>query len=668
MKQPMSPKRQTAPSSKIGHASPVANKRQPVKQTVTGTVSKTAKKPRFTWMAASKPPRLLNVFWTLLFMGFVLQVTLLNNRYLLWELHDQNLFIADSTYLFDCLKTVGGLTIYLSTFLNQFFLYPTLGAFIYLSLVLLVVLATAKAFKLKGWAFPLALIPGLLLVLGLIQNGYMIYLLKLEGFAYVSILGTLIALAAPLLGQRIHRLVGKTVFALAYVALAYPLAGAYGLAGGFLIALQGVIETVAKKRLQPLLPAVVAVIGILVIPQLSYLWVYETIIRSQLYLSILPDYLWNQEERVLWLPYLLLIAFFLTATLLSSLRLPATRKPRFWHLAPLVLVLLCTLLVIKKQYKDANFTTQIAMMEASERQDWNKVLRLHKESTEEPTRLMVMHKNLALMKLGKQGDKQYTFLEGNKPINYHRRLVEVQLAGPFFYLQYGKANYCYKWCMEGMVEYGMSPSYLKYFVLSSLVNGEPKLADKYNKLLAASPMHRNWAKAHQPMIDDTSLVGTDPFFAKILPLTLYDDYLDGDFGLLEQYIRRDFAHMIGGPPEVVELCILFNMQLKDIERFWPAFLFWMQKGQPLRTHMQEAALLFNHLERKFPLDVSRFDPAVINHFKDFVAMANQYAKYPESAVVDLYRQRFGDTYWFYYFFVKDHNNADAKGEQKPYSS
>jgi hypothetical protein len=458
------------------------------------------------------------------------------------------------------------------------------------------------------------------------------------------------------------------VFALGYLILAYPLAGAYGLAGGLLFAIQCVVEAVANKRLPFLFPAAIAIIGILVLPQLYYLWVYETIIRSQLYISTLPDYLWNQEERMLWLPYLMLLAYCLAAALLSSLRLPFTRKPRMWHLVPPVLVLLCTLLVIDKQYKDANFTTQIAMMEASERQDWSKVLRLLKESTEEPTRLMVMHKNLALMKLGKQGDTQYTYPDGNKPMNYHRRLVEVQLAGPFFYLHYGKANYCYKWCMEGMVEYGMSPSYLKYFVLSSLVNGEPKLADKYNKLLAASPMHRKWAAAHQPLIDDTSLVATDPFFAKVLPLTQYDDYLDGDNGLLEHYIRRDFAHMIGGPPEVVELCILFNMQLKDIERFWPAFMFWMQKGQPLRTHMQEAALLFHHLEHKFPLDVSRFDPAVINHFKDFVAMVNQYANYPESAVVDLYRQRFGHTYWFYYFFVKDHNNHDAKGEQKPYSS
>jgi hypothetical protein len=39
----------------------------------------------------------LNGLWILLFAGFVLWVTLLNNRYLLWELHDQSLFLADKT-------------------------------------------------------------------------------------------------------------------------------------------------------------------------------------------------------------------------------------------------------------------------------------------------------------------------------------------------------------------------------------------------------------------------------------------------------------------------------------------------------------------------------------------------------------------------------------------
>lgn len=619
-------------------------------------------------LAAPQPPRWLNAVWMLLFIGFALYMTLFSNRYLLWELHDQNLFVADKAYLADCLNGIGGFTVYLATFLNQFFINPTLGSLIYLALLVLVVLTTAKVFKLKGWAFPLALIPALLLVLSLVQNGYMIYLLKLEGFTYVSILGTLIALLAPLLADRFKSLTGKSVFTLVYLLVAYPLAGAYGLAGGLLLMLIYLTDALVNKQWNNLLPAALALAGTLVFPQLYYLWVYETTMRELLYVSNLPDYLWDGAERVLWLPYLLLLGFGIVVTLCTRLHLTFSKALRFWHLPPLLMVLLCVTLVVRKQYKDANFTTQIAMMEATERQDWNKVLRLLKETTDEPTRLMVMHKNLALMKLGRQGDTQYSYPDGNKPMNYQRRLVEVQLAGPSFYFHYGKSNYCYKWCMEGMVEYGMSPTYLKYFVLSSLVNGEPKLADKYNKILAKSPVHKGWAKAHQPLIDDTALVATDPFFAKVLPLTKYDSYLDGDFGLLEQYIRRDFAHMIGGPPEMVELCILFNMELKDIDRFWPAFMFWMQKGQPLRKHMQEAALLFQHLERKFPLDTSRFDQAVLNRFQDFVSMVNQYANYPESAVVELYKQRFGDTYWFYYFFVKDHSNRDAKGEQKPYSS
>jgi hypothetical protein len=42
---------------------------------------------------------------------------------------------------------VGGLTIYVSTFLNQYFLYPTLGALLYLAWLLVITLVTAKAFR-----------------------------------------------------------------------------------------------------------------------------------------------------------------------------------------------------------------------------------------------------------------------------------------------------------------------------------------------------------------------------------------------------------------------------------------------------------------------------------------------------------------------------------------
>lgn len=623
---------------------------------------------RSSWLVAATPPRWINVTWGILFAWFVLASTLFSHRYLLWELHDQNLFIADGTYLNDCLKEVGGAIIYLSTFLNQWFYYPTLGACVYLALLLVVVLLTATTYRLKGWGFPLALIPGLLLLLALLQNGYLIYLLKLEGFAYVCILGTLVMLMAPYLGRRLQNLPGQAAFILTYLILAYPLAGAYGLAGGLLYAIPLGVDAIVRKRWNALLLVGITLVGILIIPQVYYAWVFETIIHKRLYLCTLPDYFWNGEERSMWLPYLLLFTGFLLAGLSDVVHPPYANKPRFWHLTPVMLVLLCVLLVVKRQYRDANFTTQIAMKEAAEKQDWNRVLRLFRQAGDEPTRLMVMHKNLALTKLGKRSDTQYTYVEGSKPMNSPRRIFDVQLAGPFFYLNYGRINYCYKWCMEGMVEYGMSPTYLKNFVRSCLLNGETKLAAKYNLLLARSPLYKDWAKQHQPLIEDSTLVESDPYFAAILPLTWYEDRLDGDFSLMENYLRKDYASLIGGSREMVELCILFNMELKDIDRFWPAFFYWMHRGERPGRHMQEAALLFQHLEKKFQLNTSRFDPQVLHRFQDFLAMVNQYANYPENAVVNLYRQRFGDTYWFYYFFVNDHSKNNANGEQKPYSS
>jgi len=612
--------------------------------------------------------KIMNITILGLFISLVLYYTIGKNSEFILKLQDLDLFIYDKTYFLETVGCIGGLVIYIGSFLNQFFYIPALGTFIYLLMLLLLSVVTAKVFKLKGWSYPLSYIPSLALLLSMTEVGYMVFLLKVDGYVFVSILGVLTTLVGLMLIKKQSGILSQTLTVFGYLLIAYPVAGVYALMGGLLMVLHILKQTIILRKPIHLIPVIIGLLLLGAVPVCYYTFVFYQTAFVQLFYVNLPNFFPTGPEKILWLPFLIMAIFFMVATLWHK---PIHEKKELTlkkMVIPVVLFFVMVCVVVRFSFNDKTFTTELSMMSASQNEEWNKVLLLSRKYKEEPSRLMVMNTNLALYKLGLASDNLYFYKDGNKPINCPRHIIEVQIAGPFYYFQYGKMNYCYKWCMEGMVEYGMNAYYLNYFVLSCIFNGEKELAQKYNDILKKTLFHRKWANDHQPFIDDPGLLETNSSFNKIKPLTRFDDYLDGDHGLLEHYIRNSFAFLRGGPPEMVELCILYNMELKNIERFWPAFFYWCKTNKRIPVHFQEAALIYNHLEHKYPLDLSRFDKTVLANFDRFLAFVKQYANYPESAVKDMYYKQFGNTFWYYYFFVNDHSNSNAKGKSSQYSS
>ena len=611
--------------------------------------------------------KIFPLFILALFIVFVLYQTMVTNRPVFWKLNDQALFLTDLTYFKECLSYVGGLSVYMGSFLNEFFLYPWTGALLYTSFLVIVATITARVFKLKGWLYPLALIPSLLLLLAVTQNGYMIYLIKLDAFAYVAILGILVSLSGAVLGAINRKPIIQSLVAVVYMLVAYPASGVYSILGILLFVVSSVKHQLVEKDKKNLIPVGVALLAIWLVPAAYDQWVFNTTNQQLLYFLNLPEY-WNtKQERILWLPYLSGALFFLLLSIITPLKKPTKSTLLNW--APLILLLATVVLYTNRTYKDANFETELRMMEASENGNWNQVLRHAKVTKDEPTRLMVMYTNLALFKLDKLGDEKYHYKDGNKHRLDPRGILDAYIAGPFFYFHYGKMNFCYKWCMENTVEYGKSVSNLKYFVLSSAVNGQKNLARKYNHLLEKSLLHRSLSKKLANIIEDPTLLDKDPSYRKVIALTNYGDFLDSDYSKLEQFLLFNFAYTIGGPPEMVELCILANMELKNPNQFWPAYFYYTEKlKKPLPIHIQEAALLFNHLQKTNYINPSLYNPTVLKRFDQFLSMVQQYAGMPDYEVTNYFKPSFGDTYWYQFSFIKNHTELVKDAKYSPYSS
>jgi len=590
-----------------------------------------------------------NISLTGIFILFVLYQTIGQNATFLWKTQELDLFVFNRRYFMDTMEGIGGLSVYLGSFLTQFFYIPWLGSLIYLALLLLVSYLTAKAFNLKGLNFPLAFVPSLVLLLTMTELGYMIYVLKINGFVFVTLIGVIGLLLSIILFQKIKPIRFQVIFIIAWLLVTFPVFGAYTLFGGLLMVFMTLKRGVQEKNNQLLIPALTGLSGIVLIPVFYYLLVYHQTFFGKLFFTLLPGFN-TKSELLLWLPFVLMALFFILAILWKPVK--ESKKQTFIQKSlPVVVFLSALVIAYTFSYRDENFKTELAMQSASENEDWHEVLRIARKHKDEPTRLIVMHTNLALYKLGLAGDNLFKYKNGNKPINTPGNIVPIQIAGKFFYYQYGHLNYCYRWCMEEMVEYKMNANNLKYFILSATLNKEMAVAQKYNDVLKATLFYKSWAEAHQPYIDDPERAIKEPALLNILRLNAFEDVLDGDHSMLESFLLNHAAHSRGGNPELIELSILSNLQIKDSELFWPRFFVYVRTQPRIPVHFQEAALLFHYLQSKPGAEQLPLDSQVIRRFQQFLQLSEKYTNQPKELIRHFFFNQFGDTYWYYFFFT-----------------
>ena len=132
----------------------------------------------------------------------------------------------------------------------------------------------------------------------------------------------------------------------------------------------------------------------------------------------------------------------------------------------------------------------------------------------------------------------------------------------------------------------------------------------------------------------------------------YADVLDGDAGLIEFYLLNSFAMTEGGSREMVELSMMNNLITKNLESFWPRFFKLLPTWQGhIPRHYQEAALMIAQLTGRNDLLTNiPIDPDVSARFERLVTASAQNGDNDYNKIA--LKGEFGDTYWYYYFFVE----------------
>ncbi len=605
---------------------------------------------------------------------------------LLRRIDEQSLFVFDETFFNGMMKVPAGLLGYLGCFLTQFFYYPFLGAAIYVALLLLVYYLVRKCFVVPERWSSLAMIPSVLLLATNTQLGYWIFYIKHPGYYYVTLLGVLVILlavwfyrklesksdlqyAGALLRYKLHYL-----FVVLFLFIGFPLFGVYASVASLCMAVVSIAASVRRGEKTDMaissLFAVIVAALIVLVPDIWHQY-YPQISGDYIHTAGLPSYHWvltnddhfNRSLLREWLPFVLLFVTFVLLSIFHG-RISAEGKTGVkYKTVTYLLYMLMALFAYTYWYNNLNFRIENKQNHAMWESDWRKVadyaVKYDDLSRKDyvPSRQIVMNKNIALLNLGTAGEEMFNYRDGSSDIDSPVKVHLTQTGGKMSYYNYGHFNFCYRWCVEDAVEYGWKVEYMKHAVRCMLLQGEYKLARRYVNLLKHTLFHAGWAKHYEKFLDNPALIGKEPEFrVPRLMHSSYSDVLDVDESFVEVYLMKSLSNFTPELPAPIyaEAQLMSVITRKDAKLFWLALsrYFSTHKLHRLPTHYQEALLLFSNLNPSVDVSTIPIDQSIRMRFNAFMTRSKMYSGMSEEEMAPNFEEDFGNTYWYFYFFVR----------------
>ena len=597
----------------------------------------------------------------LLFFAAVWLMFVLFENVQLQRIQELSTFLCTEMYFDEMMTAPAGFLSYVASFLMQFFYYPALGITIYMALMYVAYLLVRKVFAIpQRWSL-LALVPVVLLLWTNVYMGYWIFYSKLSGYFYVALLGVMAILLAMLAYKRLPRW-AKYLFVAVWTIAGYPLIGVYALAGAILMGAYS-IATDEKALSRILLPILsLALVG--AVPALYYYNFYTSVAFPLMYGAGTHAYQWSLfgdanfaiHVWAMWLPFALLFLFLLVATMLSNKMKEAEKVKKYYSHIQISLMVALPCVLWLSWFTDENYRAELAQNKAMWEEDWNRVADLGRVSCE-PTRLVVINKNIGLLRSGRAGEEMFRFHDGSSTMKSGINVRLSQTGGKMMYYQYGRFSFCYRWCVEDAVEFGWRIEYIKHAVRSLIASGQYKLAHRYTDMLKHTIFHRSWAERYEQMIEKPQLVEKATDITIPRQLYCYKNTLDVDESFVEAYLMNVMVSnlYVNPSPLCTEASLMFALIRKDIQLYWNTMVAYLGNHAQLRipTHYQEALLLYANLDRRADISKFKLDNRVTERFRKFSQLSAKYKGMSEDQMAPYFKDEFGDTYWYFYFFVRD---------------
>lgn len=587
----------------------------------------------------------------------------------LYRASEQSLFLFNSHFFNESMTLPAGFLSYIGAFFVQFLHYPLLGATIYVLLLFVQYLLTKKVFEIPARWSLLALLPVAAVLAVSTQMGYWIFYIKIQGFYFMPLLGTIASLIVAWVCLKLKGLYAPVI--VLWIIAGYMLFGVYAFGGAAVIAVASVVDRIkCNYGRRYVITASGMLLAVLVLMCALPLFLYRegfysTMALDQMYLAGTPVHQWVLGNTTIypngifdyWVPIILiLLSYMLLALLRGSLSNGGEgEKASRFTIVQAVLLMCVSLFTFSYWYNDKNFHIENSQNRAMWNEDWEAVAASAKRATV-PTRQIVLNKNMALLKLGRAGEDAFKYPEGSAEIDHPGVVHLTQTGGMMNYFQYGKFNFCYRWCIENAVEYGWRLEYLKHAVRCTLLSGQHKLAMRYINILKNTLFYRSWAEQMEALVENPSLISKQKEFTMPLLMYNYDDALELDDSYVEVYLSKSLSYTYSPSDSRLqsEAAVIFALTRKDVKLFWDAMTRYVNKGKLTRVphHFQEAIILFTNLSKDVTTNIP-IDPLIKKRFDAFLKKTQDYKGMSEKEMAPYFVEEFGDTYWYFYFFVRE---------------
>jgi hypothetical protein len=574
---------------------------------------------------------------------------------LLWKVQELNLFMNTPLFFRQQMVVPAGILTYAGTWLTQLFYYPWLGVTVLSGWWLLLLWLLKRTFAVPARWTALLLIPVALLLLTNVDLGYWIYMLKLRGQFFLTTLAT-VSVVALLWGFRSlpDKYWLRTAWLVMTGVVGYPLLGIYGLAATLLM---GIWSWRLISRGRAAIHTVIAVILTIAVPLFCYRYVYHETNLANIYYAGLPLFFITEEYPWYYTPYYIIALFMLVMVCLplNISHQPSAIKKAWlpWAVQGVALAVVAWG-VVHFWYKDENFHHEVKMMHLIDQTDWEGVLQEAARQNDEPTRAIVMMRNLALSRLGRQGELMYEYRNGSKEYDAPFGMRQMLVNGPLVYYQYGLLNSCSRLCTEMGVEFGWRVEHIKLLARCAVLNKEQAVARKYINILKKTMFHKDWAVKTESMLNNPKLIAQDKETEPITHMLHFTDELNSDNGYVERYVMRQLVnYSYSKDPIFQEQSLLASLWFRDSKIFWYHFNVYtsLHPNGPIPVAYQEAAYLYGKVEGRPDLDKMPFNAGVKDSFEKFFQVFGQYEGMKAEDIRKQTGLPYSNTFYYNYYIM-----------------
>ncbi len=605
------------------------------------------------------PLWLLPIIYSVMFVLFAWVFLVGKNADTLYFMQDRGYWNDSMVYFDHCMRMPGGFLSWAGSYLTQYFYYPAYGAAILILLWMLSFCVAWRSFHVRLEQTFLLFIPLVALLCTEVHLGYWAYFMKDIDYSFYHSLGYFFALLLSVDYFRKLKYGGYIQMILVPVLFYYPL-GVYALLATVLIAFR-----MFKDNWRSDWKAFILMFAMLGIVPLLETYGTTLMRPDQPWLfglkrfEIGPVRDYRLEAPLVWL-------------ICSSLLIPLLGKKKGESFGPKGLVISQLLMLVlafgaykvvsDRNFTDSNYHAEIKMLRAVDEQRWDDVLAECRVDRGNPSRMMVMYRDIALLNKGELLSRyQYNNRPANPTVMSDSIVVRLcDTTGDFLYYNFGETCFGIRRAIERCMHYGFSYYTLRVLARCALINGEYDNVRKYLRLLEHSTFHKEWARELRPYLEDTTLIASSPRFGLVKRLYNGGSSMVGsDDYYVEPTIIHKLAHTATDNPEILDLALAYCLQSKDLKCFWAQVWQYhnINPDKPFHRYIQEAMLLYHNELKSGPADISEYniDPQIAERYNVFISRMKEYAQngMKEDQIGASLQPEFGDTYWWDYCVLRD---------------